>query len=315
MPRLVDGNAAMTSPTSSISNARPAIARLDRRAFRAASRFAFRARGEGVVVHAEPRESRSARGHRRRREGAGDRGRDRLARTPRSETTRRDHPESARVRSGRSVAHRLARSGVQRTASAARARSDPTLAAVAAGTHCPLLAEAGVAEVKDFARCGRRLERRRAVVALRASELSAFLCRNFRKARSSSPSAYGFEARGALGFKVPTIGCGNVESEEDLFEEVRALGRLQRPTEGLPPVALGARPSEPRYCYALPKTCWSAPASTKCTRTVSTRGKFPSAWVKPKASAVRPTSDGELARKQLRVEKTAWRKPCKRLRT
>jgi phenylalanyl-tRNA synthetase beta chain len=56
-------------------------------------------------------------------------------------------------------------------------------------------------------------------------------------------TAYGFEERGALSFKVPPHRLWDVESEEDLFEEIaRSVGFNDLP-EGLPPVALGARPS------------------------------------------------------------------------
>jgi phenylalanyl-tRNA synthetase beta chain len=122
--------------------------------------------------------------------------------------------------------------------------SDPTLAVTAAGRIAHLLAEAGVAEpsgplgvVGDW----RDPER---VLPLRAAELSAFLGRPFERGEIVERlTAYGFEERGSLMFKVPPHRLWDVESEEDLFEEVaRSIGFNDLP-EGLPPVALGARPS------------------------------------------------------------------------
>ena len=122
--------------------------------------------------------------------------------------------------------------------------SDPTLAAVAAGRIALLLAEAGIAEVtgplglvgawKDPAR----------VIQLRADEASRFLGRAFAEAEIVERlSAYGFEHRGQLAFRVPPHRSWDVESEEDLFEELaRSVGFNELP-EGLPPVGLGARPS------------------------------------------------------------------------
>jgi phenylalanyl-tRNA synthetase beta chain len=122
--------------------------------------------------------------------------------------------------------------------------SDPTLAAVAAGRIAQLLAEAGVAEVTGPLGVVGAWKDPERVLPLRASELSVFLGREFAEAEIAERlSAYGFEARGALGFKVPAHRLWDVESEEDLFEEIaRSVGFNDLP-EGLPPVALGARPS------------------------------------------------------------------------
>ncbi len=123
--------------------------------------------------------------------------------------------------------------------------SDPTLAAVAAGRIAHLLAEAGVAEVTGplgVVGAWRDPER---VLPLRASELSAFLGRDFGEDEIVERlTAYGFEQRSSLSFKVPAHRLWDVESEEDLFEEVaRSIGFNDLP-EGLPPVGLGARPSQ-----------------------------------------------------------------------
>jgi phenylalanyl-tRNA synthetase beta chain len=122
--------------------------------------------------------------------------------------------------------------------------SDPTLAAVAAGRIAHLLKEAGVAEVTGpLAVVGAWQDPKR-VVQLRASELCAFLGRNFAEAEIVERlAAFGFEHLGDLSFQVPTHRLWDVESEEDLFEEIaRSVGFNDLP-EGLPPVALGARPS------------------------------------------------------------------------
>jgi phenylalanyl-tRNA synthetase beta chain len=122
--------------------------------------------------------------------------------------------------------------------------SDPTLAAVAAGRIVYLLAEAGVAEVTGpLAQVGDWKDPER-VLPLRKAELSAFLGRDFPASEIVERlSAYGFEQRGELAFKVPPHRLWDVESEEDLFEEIaRSVGFNELP-EALPPVALGARPS------------------------------------------------------------------------
>jgi phenylalanyl-tRNA synthetase beta chain len=122
--------------------------------------------------------------------------------------------------------------------------SDPTLVTVAAGRIAQLLAEAGIAEVtgplglvgdwKDPAR----------VITARPSEASRFLGRSFAEAEIVERlSAYGFTHQGGSSFRVPPHRLWDVESEEDLFEELaRSVGLNELP-EALPPVALGARPS------------------------------------------------------------------------
>lgn len=123
--------------------------------------------------------------------------------------------------------------------------SDPTLAAVAAGRIAQLLAEAGVAEVTGPLGVVGAWQDPERVLTLREDELSAFLGRKFAPAEIVERlGAYGFEQRGSLSFKVPPHRLWDVESEEDLFEEVaRSVGFNDLP-EGLPPVGLGARPSQ-----------------------------------------------------------------------
>src|SRR5262249_12359695 len=119
--------------------------------------------------------------------------------------------------------------------------SDPTLVTVAAGRIAHLLQAAGVAEVTGPLGIAGDWTDPERVVELRAAELSAFLGRAFGDVEIVERlSAYGFESRGGLSFKVPPHRLWDIESEEDLFEEVaRSVGFNDLP-EGLPPVALGA---------------------------------------------------------------------------
>lgn len=122
--------------------------------------------------------------------------------------------------------------------------SDPTLAAVAAGRIAQLLNEAGIAEVTGpLGVVGAWTDPAR-VIQLRADEASTFLGRAFAEAEIVERlSAYGFAHEGQLAFRVPPQRIWDVESEEDLFEELaRSVGFNDLP-EGLPPVGLGARPS------------------------------------------------------------------------
>ncbi|HVY28121.1 MAG TPA: phenylalanine--tRNA ligase subunit beta [Polyangiaceae bacterium] len=122
--------------------------------------------------------------------------------------------------------------------------SDVTLATVAAGRIAQLLADAGVAEVTGPTGVAGDWKDPELVLPLRASELSAFLGRNFAEPEIVERlTAYGFEHRGNLSFKVPPHRLWDIESEEDLFEEIaRSVGLNELP-ESLPPVAMGARPS------------------------------------------------------------------------
>jgi phenylalanyl-tRNA synthetase beta chain len=122
--------------------------------------------------------------------------------------------------------------------------SDPTLVTVAAGRIADLLAAAGVAEVTGPLGIVGDWKDPQRVIQLRADELSRFLGRDFAEPEIVDRlTAYGFLHCGALKFQVPPHRLWDVESEEGLFEEVaRSVGLNELP-EGLPPVALGARPS------------------------------------------------------------------------
>jgi phenylalanyl-tRNA synthetase beta chain len=122
--------------------------------------------------------------------------------------------------------------------------SDPTLATVAAGRIAQLLAEAGIAETTGPLGLVGAWQDPARVVQLRADEASHFLGRDFAEAEIVERlSAYGFVHQGKLAFRVPPHRIWDVESEEDLFEELaRSVGFNDLP-EGLPPVGLGARPS------------------------------------------------------------------------
>jgi phenylalanyl-tRNA synthetase beta chain len=122
--------------------------------------------------------------------------------------------------------------------------SDPTLATVAAGRIAQLLAEAGIAETTGPLGLAGAWKDPARVVELRAGEASRFLGRAFAEAEIVERlSAYGFVHQGNLAFLVPPHRLWDVESEEDLFEELaRSVGFNDLP-ESLPPVGLGARPS------------------------------------------------------------------------
>jgi phenylalanyl-tRNA synthetase beta chain len=122
--------------------------------------------------------------------------------------------------------------------------SDPTLATVAAGRIAQLLAEAGIAETTGPLGLVGAWQDPARVVELRADEASRFLGRDFAEAEIVERlSAYGFVHQGKLTFRVPPHRIWDVESEEDLFEELaRSVGFNELP-ESLPPVGLGARPS------------------------------------------------------------------------
>jgi phenylalanyl-tRNA synthetase beta chain len=122
--------------------------------------------------------------------------------------------------------------------------SDPTLATVAAGRIAQLLAEAGIAETTGPLGLAGAWKDPARVVELRAGEASRFLGRAFAEAEIVERlSAYGFVHQGNLAFLIPPHRLWDVESEEDLFEELaRSVGFNDLP-ESLPPVGLGARPS------------------------------------------------------------------------
>ncbi len=122
--------------------------------------------------------------------------------------------------------------------------SDPTLVTVAAGRIVQLLTEAGAAELSGPLGIAGDWRDPKRVLPLRAAELSTFLGRPFEEAEIVERlRAYGFEHVGALSFQVPAHRLWDVESEEDLFEEIaRSVGFNDLP-ESLPPVAIGARPA------------------------------------------------------------------------
>lgn len=122
--------------------------------------------------------------------------------------------------------------------------SDPTLVTVAAGRIAELLAAAGVAELGGpLGLIGDWKDPER-VIQLREAELSRFFERTFGEAEIVERlQAYGFEHRGELAFRVPPHRLWDVESQEDLFEEIaRSVGFNALP-EALPAVRLGSRPS------------------------------------------------------------------------
>jgi phenylalanyl-tRNA synthetase beta chain len=122
--------------------------------------------------------------------------------------------------------------------------SDPTLVTVAAGRIAHLLMASGVAELSGPLGIVGAWKDPERVVALRQSELSTFLGRDFSEAEIIERlAAYGFEQRGNSSFKVPAHRLWDVESEEDLFEEVARSFSFNELPEALPPVGLGARPS------------------------------------------------------------------------
>jgi phenylalanyl-tRNA synthetase beta chain len=122
--------------------------------------------------------------------------------------------------------------------------SDPSLVTVAAGRIAHLLADAGIAEVTGPLGLAGAWQDPARIVRVRAAEASRFLGREFSEAEIAERlSAYGFADQGHGNFRVPPHRSWDVESEEDLFEELaRSVGLNELP-EALPPVALGARPS------------------------------------------------------------------------
>ncbi len=123
--------------------------------------------------------------------------------------------------------------------------SDPTLVPVATGRIAQLLADVGVAEVTGPLGIAGEWRDPERLVSLRADELARFLGRDFSAEEVCQRlSAYGFTHQGDLKFRVPPHRLWDVESEEDLFEELaRSVGFNELP-EALPPVGLGARPSQ-----------------------------------------------------------------------
>jgi phenylalanyl-tRNA synthetase beta chain len=121
--------------------------------------------------------------------------------------------------------------------------SDPTLAAVAAERIALLLEQAGAAQISGALGSAGAWRDPERVVTLRLGELERFFERRFDEAEVTARlAAYGFENLGEGRFRVPPHRLWDVESEEDLFEELaRSIGFNALP-EGLP-IARGSLPS------------------------------------------------------------------------